>query len=210
MQLPNNVCMKRLFCLLALTAIFSFSTLTPPITPQERAFAADFLSKVEDTLLSSVKGLSEAQLKFKPAPDRWSVEECMKHIAMSEGGIWHMTDSAIGAPANAEKRADVKATDEQVIMMVSDRTHKQKAPEPFQPQNTPFKSFAEAQSTFKKEHEALIDFVKTTDKDLRNHVVALPFASFDAYQMVLFIGSHTKRHTKQILEVMADPNFPKK
>jgi hypothetical protein len=31
----------------------------------------------------------------------------------------------------------------------------------------------------------------------------------DGYEWLLFIGAHSERHTKQILEVKADPNFPK-
>jgi hypothetical protein len=31
----------------------------------------------------------------------------------------------------------------------------------------------------------------------------------DAYQWLIFNGAHCKRHTAQILEVKADPNFPK-
>jgi hypothetical protein len=32
----------------------------------------------------------------------------------------------------------------------------------------------------------------------------------DAYEWVLFVSAHSQRHTKQIEEVKADPNFPKK
>jgi hypothetical protein len=32
----------------------------------------------------------------------------------------------------------------------------------------------------------------------------------DAYQWVLYLSAHSERHTKQILEVKADPSFPKK
>ena len=55
----------------------------------------------------------------------------------------------------------------------------------------------------------LIDYVKNTDADLRNHVAILPFGSFDCYQMILFIAAHSNRHTQQIEEVKADANFPK-
>jgi hypothetical protein len=57
--------------------------------------------------------------------------------------------------------------------------------------------------------EKLIQYVKTTDADMRNHVVTFPPGSFDSYQMILFIASHSNRHTQQIEEVKADPNFPK-
>jgi hypothetical protein len=36
------------------------------------------------------------------------------------------------------------------------------------------------------------------------------YDSMDGYQWVLGAAAHTERHTKQILEVKADPNFPAK
>lgn len=202
--------MRKLTTLFSIILLCSFITHQDPITQQERKFATDFLTKTEDSLLAAVKGLSKAQLQFKAAPDRWSIEDCMKHIAMAEGGLKHVIDSVVSTEATPDKRNDIKATDEQVIMMISDRSHKMQAPEFLKPENTPYKSFGEAEEAFKKEHQDLINFVGSTDKDLRNHVVVLPFGSFDTYQMVLFTGSHTKRHTLQILEVKADPKFPKK
>ena len=78
-----------------------------------------------------------------------------------------------------------------------------------EPQNTSYKSTPDALSSFFDNRKKLIEFVSTTDEDMRDHVVALPFGSFDSYQMVLFIAAHSNRHTKQIEEVKADPNFPK-
>ena len=34
--------------------------------------------------------------------------------------------------------------------------------------------------------------------------------SMDGYQWLLAAAAHTERHTKQILEVKANPNFPAK
>ena len=48
--------------------------------------------------------------------------------------------------------------------------------------------------------------------DLRDHFADHPvpaIGTLDAYQWVLLISGHTRRHTLQILEVKADPNFPK-
>jgi len=63
--------------------------------------------------------------------------------------------------------------------------------------------------SFKTNRAKLIEYVKATNDDLRNHVVTLPPGSFDSYQMILFIGAHSNRHTQQIEEVKSDPNFPK-
>ncbi|HEY0769759.1 MAG TPA: DinB family protein, partial [Sphingobacteriaceae bacterium] len=55
-----------------------------------------------------------------------------------------------------------------------------------------------------------INYVKTTTDDLRNHYVDLPFGKLDAYQIILFMAAHSKRHTDQIDEILSNANFPKK
>ena len=93
--------------------------------------------------------------------------------------------------------------------MIESRAQKVKTAPAMEPQNTPYKSMDEAMKSFIADRTKLIAYVKATSEDLRNHVVTMPFASFDSYQMVLFIGAHSNRHTQQIEEVKADPNFPK-
>ena len=44
---------------------------------------------------------------------------------------------------------------------------------------------------------------------MRNYVLQMPIGSIDAYQMLLYISAHTKRHTLQIEEIKANPAFPK-
>jgi len=46
-------------------------------TKKERQYAVKFLKDTESDVLDKIKGLSEEQLEFKPAPDRWSVGECL-------------------------------------------------------------------------------------------------------------------------------------
>ena len=201
--------MKKLLFLCAIASSFAFIKSDNSITEKERSYAVKLLTDTENGVFASVKGLSDAQLKFKPAPDKWSVEDCLKHIAVTEQGLWQMTDAAIKATANPEARADIKATDDQLVTNTEDRTHKVKTAPQLEPQNTPFKSAADALTSFKENREKLIGYVKSTQDDLRNHVATLPFGKYDSYQMILFIAGHSNRHTQQIEEVKADANFPK-
>ena len=201
--------MQKPFILFALLFLISFTSIKPPLTDKERKDAIELLSNTEQDVFNSLVGLSEAQLNFKPAPDRWSITECVKHIAASEKGLWQTTNGALKQAANPEKRADIKATDDQVVHMVESRAQKVKTIAPLEPQNTPFRSLADALSSFYIDRGKLIAFVTSTNDDLRDHVVTLPPGSFDSYQMVLFIAAHSYRHTQQIEEVKADPNFPK-
>jgi uncharacterized damage-inducible protein DinB len=201
--------MKKLLLFLPLLLLFSFITTEGTISKKEKKSAARFLKETEKQVLASVKGLNEAQLKFKPAPNRWSVEECLKHIAVSEQMLWKMIDGTLKAPANPEKRSEIKATDEDVMKMIEDRSHKVQTIDPLKPENTLFKSAQDAEKSFKADRAKLIEYVKSTNDDLRSHVAALPVGSFDCYQLILFVGAHSNRHMQQIEEVKADPNFPK-
>lgn len=201
--------MKPLAFFVAVVFLFGFANKPPVLTDQERKFAQDLLLQTEAGVINSIIGLSDAQLNFKPAPDRWSVLDCIKHIAITEQSLWQLTNGAITAAANPEKRSEIKATDEQVVQMIESRAKKVKTMTPMEPQNTPYKSLHEALESFVKDRSKLINYVKATDADLRDHVANMGFASFDAYQMILFIAAHSNRHTQQIEEVKADPNFPK-
>jgi len=201
--------MKKLLLFLPMAAMLAFSTSNDPINEKERKVAVSSLTETRDQLLESVKGLSEAQLKFKPAPDRWSVEECLKHIAFAEMGLWQMCEGTLKQPANPEKRSEIKMTDEDLVKKMQDRSTKVKTSEQMEPQNIPFKSADEALTSFKENREKLISYVKTTTDEMRNHVTTTPMGMVDAYQILLFISAHSNRHTQQINEVKADPNFPK-
>lgn len=201
--------MKKILIMLAAIALVSFISAPAGLTNKERKTAANFLKKSEKNAVKLVSQLSEAQLKFKPSPDQWSVEECMMHIAASEKLLRGMVDDGVKAAANPEKRADIKMTDEQVMKMIEERTTKVKTFAPLEPPNTGYKNIAEAVASFSENRAKLVNYLKTTSDDLRNHVLTLQIGSFDAYQMALFIGGHSNRHVNQMKEVMANPNFPK-
>jgi len=200
--------MKRLL-LVPMLAFLAFATEPSSIEKKERKFAKDFLKDSKSDVVKTVKGLSDAQLKFKTAPERWSVEDCLKHIAATEMALRQMLDNNLKQPATPEKRAEVKVSDEDLIKKVEDRSNKVQTAEQFKPENIPLKTADEALTSFKNNRDKLIDFIKNTKDDLHNYVYELPFGKIDGYQMVLFIAAHTNRHKLQIKEVMNDPNFPK-
>src|SRR5450755_3398553 len=39
-------------------------------------------------LADQVRGLSAAQLEYKASPDRWSIRECVSHLAVAEPDYW--------------------------------------------------------------------------------------------------------------------------
>jgi hypothetical protein len=180
------------------------------LTPEERAAALKSLQATRDAFLQSIAGLSEKQWRFKPAPDRWSVAEVSEHIAVSESTIFGFVQTKfMASPADPSKRAEVAGKDEIILTKVPDRSHKVQAPEILKPTNR-WATEAEVIKAFEDSREATMDYVRTTNDDLRDHFGPHPvLGPLDAYQWILLISAHSERHTKQIEEVKADPNFPK-
>src|SRR4030095_3526494 len=198
--------------LLLLFIVFSGLAGTPTddvLSKKERKFAAEHMKSTKADLQDVIKGLSAAQLRYKVSADKWSVQECVYHIAISEKTLWAMLETSMKAGPTPEKKKDLKVTDEQVIKMVEDRTNKVKTFPPLEPQNTPYKSLDEAMNDFKTTRATLIKYIKATSEALRNHFVQMPFGLLDCYQLCLMISSHTNRHMQQINEVKADAGFPK-
>jgi hypothetical protein len=173
---------------------------------KEKALA--LLESSKKGVLAATKGLSPAQWSFKPAPDKWSIAECMEHIAAAEDFIRDTIEqNVMKAPAVPDR--DIAKIDAGILTGVPDRTNKVQAPEPLKPTNRfgspegSIKHFVESRATTE-------EYLKKT-ADLRGHAVDSPIGGkWDAYEFILLIGAHSERHTKQIEEVKASPGYPAK
>lgn len=196
--------------LLALTML-----LTPmadqTLSQAERDHAVAELESSRKAFLEATNGLSEAQWNFKPAPDRWSVAECAEHIGVTEAFILNLiSEQALKGPAEPEKRAEVQGKDTSMMAMAVDRSAKFKAPESIQPTRR-WATSGEITKNVLENRARTIQFVSTTQEDLRDHFMDHPvFKTLDTYQWILLTSAHMRRHTAQILEVKADLNFPKR
>ncbi len=200
--------MKKFSVLLSAMLFLSIAVFGQTLTQADRDKGTQYLEQTRDGVVAATKGLSEAQMKFKPAPDRWSVAETLEHITLGEDLMFQsVTDKIMKAPAGPVDR-DTAKIDGMILNMVPDRSQKRQAPGPLVPTGrwTP----AETLDHFLKSRTRTIEFLKSTP-DLRAHASAEnPLQQpLDAYDWMLFIGGHSERHTKQMLEVKADPNFPK-
>jgi uncharacterized damage-inducible protein DinB len=180
------------------------------LTTDELEKAVSYLEKTRAGVVEATKGLTAEQWNFKPATNRWSVAEVTEHIAAAEDLLMGMIQSQVmTAPARTEPE-DVKAIDGFILKQIPDRTHKAQAPDALQPTNR-FGSPAASLKHFQDSRAKTIEFVKAT-QDLRQHAYTSPQLGkkLDGYEWVLFIAAHSERHMKQIDEVKADPNYPKK
>lgn len=183
---------------------------TGTLSKEDRDRAVEYLKQTQKDFLAATEGLSDAQWKFKAAPDRWSIAETAEHIAVTEEMIWKLVSEKImRSPATPEKAAEAKGKDEIILAKIPDRSRKAQAPEQLRPTGR-WATRAALVKDFETMRGGEITYLAETKEDLRNHFDEHPFLkTMDAYQWLIFNGAHCKRHTAQILEVKADPKYPK-
>ncbi len=202
--------MKKMLLLAIAAMALSFRAGVPdPLTEKERARLIQELQDTRTFFEQSVKGLSSEQLNFKAAPEKWSILQCMEHIAVSESGISGFIRQTLTSPADTSKKAEVKMTDDQVLTLTPDRSKKFNAPEFLQPTGK-FATGDAANEAFQKARGENIQFIQSTQDDLRGHFIPHPaMGMLDTYQWFLLMAAHSRRHTLQIEEVKAAAGYPK-
>jgi hypothetical protein len=182
----------------------------PPLTEADRAALVTELQASHQEVVETVKTLSPGQLAFKPAPDRWSVTECLEHISNTEVALFgYIVKKVLATPAaTGEAKQKAAGKDDAVMKMVTDRTARFQAPAEIQPSGKYATREAVLQA-FGDGRKKTLEFVKTTEQDLRGHVLRGAVGEMDGYQWLLYLSGHTRRHLAQIKEVMASPGFPK-
>ena len=183
------------------------------LTAQELEQARLLLQQARNSVAGATRGLSEAQWRFRPAPGRWTVAEILEHIVtVQEGVVGPILEQLANAPAPPAD-FDYKQVDAVVIHQFPTRLARFSAPEFFHPAGTaPSDALRRLEVNTVRLAAALED-----NLDLRGHAAPAPplkaisggaFELMDGYQWILAAATHTERHVKQMLEVMADPAYP--
>ncbi|MAM17774.1 MAG: DinB family protein [Christiangramia sp.] len=192
--------MKHLLITVALLLAPVFSLDNNP--PKD---AMEYLEETSGHLEETVEGLSQAQFQFKPDANTWSIAECMEHINKTEAELFQLLQQTLDSESDEE--AEVSMDDEALIGMITNREQKAKAAANLEPSNA-YASWEEAIEAFEMQREEITAYLENTEADMYAHTFEFPFAVVDAHQLVLFLAGHTARHTMQIEEVMANPDFP--
>jgi hypothetical protein len=176
--------------------------------------ALQYFAFAHNRVVDATTGLSDAQWRFKPAPDRWSIAENLEHmIIVQERVLGPVRENLAKAPAPPPGRAH-EVVDALVVEKIPDRSIKAKAPDPVAP--TGNWTLAESLDRLSGNYERLADFLTSTP-DLRGHILESPplrivtngaHNTADGYQWALTVAAHDERHVRQILEIKADPSYP--
>jgi DinB superfamily len=199
----------KLISLLIGLSFFFFSPNQNTLNDSERKYALGLFEESRQKLLDEIKGLTPEQLTFRAAPDKWSIAEVVEHISISETTLAGIVEKSLKEPTDSSKRKEIKVSDQQIRLFVTNRTGKAQAPEAIKPTGR-FSDIKVATAYFNNARNKNIDFLKTTQEDLRNRVWKHPILGIiDLYQSYLLISAHCERHTAQIVEVKQSANFPK-
>lgn len=196
--------------------LISLTLLAAPIFGQalsqgERDYAVSALHGTRKQFLDTLGPLSEAQMKWKPAPGVWSIAEVAEHLVVSEDFLPGIVAKAMAAPATPEKKkANPRETDYMLIKVLPVRDHKAQAPEPLKPTGK-YAGKAALMTAFRTKRDRNIAYVRETKDELRDHFSAHPqFGELDGLQWYILMAGHSERHINQMKEVMATPGFPAK
>jgi len=174
------------------------------MTPAERQRAAAYLDETRNNLLRATRNLSPTQLQYKPAPDRWSVAECLEHITMVENLVLGNINNALKEAAGSPKP---DMNDDALVKTIADRSFRATAPERIVPAGRV--AHDRLVSEFEAARKRTSEFVASTNVPLRQYAFPHPrFGQLDCYQWVLLVAGHGDRHRQQIDEVVADAGFP--
>jgi hypothetical protein len=189
-------------------------------------------------VIDATQGLTNEQWLYSPGPAKWSIAQCVDHLANTEKFVLEMVQgrlvksdkpiepfpslsrsasSAAVPPARLPRAADAL-----LIRAMTDRTAAVRIPVGSRPPIEEVAPRAEivdpqtALDAFLKVRSALVAYARSTQDDLRGHFTyaRLPgyypdFEFHDGYQWLLRMSAHTERHLMQIYEVKASSGYPR-
>ena len=178
------------------------------LTSQQREALVQELQRSRQALMDAGTGLSPAQWNWKAAPDRWSVAECLDHVALVEKMLAGRMERIAAAVPDAEAGARVAGREEVVVKGGRSRENKRQAPDMARP-TARFASLAEFEQHFAPLRQANIDFVKSTQAPLHALIEPHPaLGEMSGHQWLWFLSAHCERHAAQAREVRETEGFP--
>jgi DinB superfamily len=203
--------MKHILLSLALVLALALSAFgATGMTDDDREHLLVHFQMTTQMVAEQVRGLSPAQLEYRASPDRWTIRECVSHLAVAEPDYWRELMDAVKAPANMSANMKDKkstATDADIMWYGIDRVVHTKTGGGHEKVET-YKDMAVALAKFQALRATMIEYIKSTNDDLRSHSFGEK-EPIDSWQWMLEISTHAERHIQQIREIKNDPNFPK-
>ena len=186
---------------------------SPKLTAEEKAELIQLLDESFAMLMGLITGLSDEQWNFKQNADRWSVAECTQHIVRSERALLDAAQAALNSEPDEQWFTRTKGKTELLRQVMPNRrpggAGGATAPQEIRPNET--WSRAKAIKEFYIIRGEVRAYVETLEKPAKEYTFEHPFPVFgwlSAHDWLIYVPLHTIRHSRQIIEVQEDKNYP--
>lgn len=172
--------------------------------------------KVGEDARRLTSGLTEAQMNWKPAPDSWSIAQCLEHLAVSGEKFGpYMTNAIARGREKNRVSGPVPYRPSRlggwlIKQLLPEATRRVPAPRIFRPSDAP--AISGTADHFERQQRELLSFVhqaRGVDYNktrLRSPVTALMrYSLADAFVISVV---HAQRHLAQARRVSQAPEFP--
>lgn len=168
------------------------------MTPQGIYDVAGQLESSRAELIAVVSGLTEEQARTRPAPDRWSVLECLEHVSVVERRFLDLVKaSESGTPATRDAAKEA-ALDERVV----NRSNRRTAPEATHPTGK-YRSISEGLADFNAARDETLRFASEQGANLlARSAIHRVIGPLNGAEALLLIAGHGRRHTEQMREAI--------
>lgn len=173
------------------------------------------LQQIRQTVEQKMETLSESQIQWKPAPNQWSVLECLTHLNMvSQYYANQLKFKLEHTHKNENPPLDFQMSfNGKVMLGFVDPKSARKIPAPSMFKPKPY--HLDTPNVLKRYYTILQDLEEAIQKSNQldwNIKLQSPFTSwlkFRVGDVLIFTLAHQQRHINQALRVMQHPSFPK-
>jgi hypothetical protein len=187
------------------------AALSPEIDELRHQF--EQVSADADALVATLR---DDQLNWRPAPDAWSIAECLDHLNAAASAYLPKLDEGIAAACRRQEYADGPFGHSwagRLLLRTSEPSSRirLRSPRAFQPR--PAGSRQAVVTTFREYQVAYIDRLRRANGlDLSRARVTSPVSRWLRFSLgTLFavIAAHERRHLCQARRILAIPGFPR-
>ena len=165
----------------------------------EKSLMIEGLDNGRVALLSAIRTVSDNLATRRPAVDKWSILECVEHVAVAEEYLLAQILAAThyGTPViNKQREAAIQVRG-------LDRTRRIESPDVAKPTGR-FATLESAAEHFLSCRTNTIEFLESCNDDLRAMLTDHPtIGRVNCYEMLLLMALHPQRHANQIGEIRA-------
>jgi len=170
------------------------------MTEHEGLEILDSLERGPGVLLDALQGVTGELAERVPGPEKWSILQCVEHMALSEE---YLVSRLLAAEQVSAPLVD-REREAKLIARATDPSKPAKAPEPAAPRGT-FATLQEALQNLLSSRRRAVQFAQDhVQEDLRCWITScLPFGKVNCQEVLLLTAAHMVRHAKQIEEIKA-------